>query len=398
MSDKTRTNRFHIFYPTADDTLRVGRQCLICNNPVTIMVLDSLKENISIPLLLIIIILTSIGLVPLHNLQSSYAGTENDEIQTGSNASETSNEQQQRGEEQGSADDTQSAEEPNATSTAPGPDTVTTTPSDLLPDNGNQTTTTTSNQTEETSKPRMFERQLSPDVLKDLQILTPSPPYTVRVVFDSMTVHNDHEGAFSGDGEYDIAAYVQGIKVGLTDASGPGDGLWDVSSGETVTFDPGTEVTVDIPTTIPLSVLTVGSEVDGCDRTSFPASIQNKIAELVANSPVGAVILVSQLASTMDGVQDRINSAINWVGCNLNPNDIIGVINKAYEPTAYGAGQHAEKSDKGDFTLRYSIDVTAPPPPQNQQQSGLQTNKFTGQLDKQLTLEKPNSTSEFLSK
>jgi hypothetical protein len=225
---------------------------------------------------------------------------------------------------------------------------------------GNQT----SNQTEETTKPRMFERQLSPDVLKDFSILTPSPPYKIKVTFDSMTVHNDHEGALSGDGEYDIAAYVQGIKVGLTDASGPGDGLWDVSSGETVSFDTGTEVTVDISDYVPLSVLTVGSEVDGCDRTSFPASIQDPIAELIAKTPVGAIIGVTQMATTMEGIQDKINSAISWVGCKLNPNDIVGVINKAYEPTGYGAGPQIEKSDKGDFTLRYTISVTAPLSPQ----------------------------------
>jgi hypothetical protein len=33
--------------------------------------------------------------------------------------------------------------------------------------------------------------------------------YQVKVTFDSMTVHDTHEGIFSGDGEYDIAVYVQ---------------------------------------------------------------------------------------------------------------------------------------------------------------------------------------------
>jgi hypothetical protein len=229
--------------------------------------------------------------------------------------------------------------------------------SDLAPSN------LTGNNTEETKKPMVnFERQLSAGLSSDLVVA--HQPYKVKVTFDSMTVHNDHEGALSGDGEYDIAAYVQGIKVGLTDASGPGDGLWDVSSGETVSFDTGTEVTVDIPDYVPLSVLTVGSEVDGCDRTSFPASIQDPIAELIAKTPVGAIIGVTQMATTMEGIQDKINSAISWVGCKLNPNDIVGVINKAYEPTGYGAGSQIEKSDKGDFTLRYTISVTAPPSPQ----------------------------------
>jgi hypothetical protein len=226
-------------------------------------------------------------------------------------------------------------------------------------------------------------------VLKDLSILTPPPPYKIKVTFDSMTVHNDHEGALSGDGEYDIAAYVQGIKVGLTDASGPGDGLWDVSNGETVTFDPGTEVTVDIPDNVPLSVLTVGSEVDGCDRTAFPESVQEKITELIAKTPVGAIIGVVELGSSMQDIQNRINSAINWVGCKLNPNDVLGIINKVYEPTAYGAGSHAEKSDAGDFTLRYTISVTAPPPPDATQSQTDLGGKLSGQLDKNLTVLQP---------
>jgi hypothetical protein len=69
----------------------------------------------------------------------------------------------------------------------------------------------------------------------------------------------------------------------------------------------------------------------------------------------------------IEDIQSRINSAINWVGCKLNSNDILGVLNEVYEPTSYGAGSHAEKSSNGDFTLRYIISVTAPPSPQNQQ-------------------------------
>jgi hypothetical protein len=40
-----------------------------------------------------------------------------------------------------------------------------------------------------------------------------------------MPVNADHEGTFSGDGEYDVAVYVQGIKIQLSDKSGPGSGL-----------------------------------------------------------------------------------------------------------------------------------------------------------------------------
>jgi hypothetical protein len=256
---------------------------------------------------------------------------------------------------------------------------ITTSPSDIISDNQ------TSNQTEETSKPRMFERQLSPDVLKDLQTLTP-PLYKVKVVFDSMTVHNDHEGALSGDGEYDIAAYVQGIKVGLTDASGPGDGLWDVSSGESVTFDPGTEVAVDIPATLPLSIFTVGSEVDGCGRTVFPREIQETLNDLLS-------VPYYLLLGSFRDVHNDINKAINWVGCKLNPNDILGLVNVLYEPTEYGAGAHAEKSDKGDFTLKYTISVSNPPPTA-EPENGNSRPKVLGGLDNNdLAVQSPNSST-----
>src|SRR5262245_54152334 len=39
--------------------------------------------------------------------------------------------------------------------------------------------------------------------------------YKVKVQFDSITVYEDHEGPLSGDAEYDLTAYVQGVKVEL---------------------------------------------------------------------------------------------------------------------------------------------------------------------------------------
>ena len=71
----------------------------------------------------------------------------------------------------------------------------------------------------------------------------------MTVEFDSITVNDEHEGALSGDAEYDLSAYVQGLKVGLTDKSHrgrscvgcdiPSPGLDDVSEGETSrTFTP----------------------------------------------------------------------------------------------------------------------------------------------------------------
>lgn len=204
---------------------------------------------------------------------------------------------------------------------------------------------------EEPSKPL-----ISKSIIPKLGIFTASSaPYKVKVTFTSITVHNDREGIGSGDGEYDLNAYVHGKLVKLTDLSrsSGGAGLWDVSSGETVNFPPGSEITVDIDKTLPLSIFTVGSEIDGCGRTAFPENIQDKVVSTIQN--------VASLVG-IDGIQDELDRGINWVGCKLNANDDIGDIVKTYEPTGYGAGAHTDMSRPGDFTLRYIISVTPPAP------------------------------------
>ena len=174
-----------------------------------------------------------------------------------------------------------------------------------------------------------------------------TPTYRITVTFNSVTVHNSHEGFLSGTGEYDLGVYVQGKLISLTNAGGSGGGLWDVSSGETVTFPAGTKVTVDVPSNLPLSVFTVGSEIDGCDRTAFPSNIQSKVVAALQNYvPLGKYI------------QEPLNKLINYVGCKFNPNDPIGQINKVFNPISYGVGPHADRSSSGDYTLKYTISVT----------------------------------------
>lgn len=184
--------------------------------------------------------------------------------------------------------------------------------------------------------------------------------YKVKVTFTSVTVHNSHEGVFSGDGEYDLNAYVHGKLVSLTDMSRKtgASGLWDVSSGETVRFPPGSEITVDIDKNLPLSILTVGSEIDECGRTSFPSDLQPQIVSLLTNNWVGqtAIKAVNTL-NPLGGIQDQIDKAINYVGCKLNKNDDIGDIVRSYDAVGYGTGPHFDKSDAGDFSLAYTITV-----------------------------------------
>ena len=215
--------------------------------------------------------------------------------------------------------------------------------------------------------------------------------YKVAVRFNEITVHNDHEGTFSGDGEYDLKAYVHGILVDLTKLSTwRDDGLTDVSSGETVRFSPQNQFTVNIDSTLPLLILTTGDENDGCASKTYPQNIQPVILDAAANEtakafgangtqkgssgsstlgaagtaagtaiggayggPAGAAVG----AAIGDVVGNKLGSAVGWGTCKINSNDAIGTIEESYVPPQYGAGNHEVKSSSGDFTLKYSIAV-----------------------------------------
>ena len=175
------------------------------------------------------------------------------------------------------------------------------------------------------------------------------PNIQTVVTFNSITVHNKHEGAFSGDGEFALAAYVQGRQVDLTHASGPGAGLMDVSNGETLTFKPGTWAITEIPNNIPISIFTVGHELDACDSSfKFPQNIQESLP----------IFFDPQLdwSSAISKYQHYLNYDY-WV-CHSqigNDDEILGTIKEFYDPPGYGAGPHEVKSSNGDFTLRYTI-------------------------------------------
>jgi len=203
---------------------------------------------------------------------------------------------------------------------------------------------------------------------------------TLKVVFDSMTVHNTHEGLFSGDGEYNIVAYVQGIKVPLTDLSKGGDkgpafcagfgcgvGLRDISKGETVTFKPGAEATVNLPEGVPLTVFTAGVEVDTCGWKKFPNGDdeiivrltepeleRNSLSEVLKHPELnwsGIILLYQHIAE--EEARCLANTA--------NNNDVIGSILAFYNPPLYGVGQHDDAPTNIDFDLRYTITIVKPP-------------------------------------
>ena len=201
------------------------------------------------------------------------------------------------------------------------------------------------------------------------------PRYKVNVKFDQITVHNDHEGALSGDGEYLLSAYVHGNRVDLTKLSQWKDsGLGDVSSGETVKFSPGNVFSVDLDSLTPLTIFTVGSEDDGCKKGILPATVRNLIESKVANetrgnaskaagAAIGGYYGGPQGAEIGKEMGPKIREYSAWLGnklestvaCKINADDKIGEIVETYDSPNFGVGPHTVKSNAGDFTLTYSI-------------------------------------------
>jgi hypothetical protein len=194
--------------------------------------------------------------------------------------------------------------------------------------------------------------------------------FRVSVRFDSLTVHNTRDGFLGGDGEYDVEAYVQGVKVSLTDASqgGPLCAGWfcpaypmlDAKEGETFTFDSSATVTVDLRKDMPLALFTVGVELDGCGRRPFP-----EVTEALLTPP-GLTLADVFRNPTLDwnsAVELFQSFALSREECiSANPNDDLGYIRTFFYPPSYSAGSHSDLVSDGDFTLGYTINVTEIPP------------------------------------
>jgi hypothetical protein len=178
---------------------------------------------------------------------------------------------------------------------------------------------------------------------------SPGGNTVVTVSFNSITVHNKHEGGTWGDGEYNLFAYVQGKQVDLTRKSGPGEGLWDVSNGETLTFNQA-YVTKELPDNIPLSIFTIGEEVDRCGRESFGGN-----REVFFSDPQEVPHWDSMISSWQRLLQSWGIECLTPIPGGFN--DALGKIREFYQPPGYGAGPHEVKSSSGDFTLRYSINT-----------------------------------------
>jgi hypothetical protein len=201
----------------------------------------------------------------------------------------------------------------------------------------------------------------------------PLEKYRVNVAFNDITIHNDHEGALSGDGEYALAAYVYGTKVDLTALSTwKGEGLTDAKQGATIPFRPGNIVSVDLDNLTPLTIVTVGWEEDGCGKglNILPGNITSSLKSKIANEskaqlgaaagtaiggPVGGMVGAAVADKAASFVQDALGYTINKVACKVNKDDAIGEITQGYEPPTFGTGAHEDLSSAKDFTLRYTI-------------------------------------------
>lgn len=208
-----------------------------------------------------------------------------------------------------------------------------------------------------------------------------APPYKVKVTFDSITILDDREGTFSGDGEWDLSSYVQGKRVDLTAGTSgstctrlvesplPGPpiytqqqysciGLWNAEEGRTYQFNPGTEVTVDVPQGGKLLIVTTGFEIDN-ERGTWTKDDHPEILADVAklNDPK---------------VVDKWGAIGQFYGHYLwsynqapNQNDYLGFLETLYNLT--GKGSYEVDSYRGvdaehplDYRLKYTISVTPP--------------------------------------
>ena len=131
--------------------------------------------------------------------------------------------------------------------------------------------------------------------------------------------------------------------------------MMDADEEENFIFTPGTRITLDLSATHPLSIFTVGAEIDGCGRRAFP---DIGIVRLTGDLTLEQFFQNPSL-NWFHAVEEFQGFADDWINCYALSgwNDVLGSINKFYEPPGYGAGQHVDVVSNGDFTLRYTIGV-----------------------------------------
>jgi hypothetical protein len=315
-------------------------------------------------LFLVLVLGATVGLA----VEYSYASNEQDNNPEGENSQET--EDSEKSGENDSEDSEESGDDSETESRDVTPMTEETTndtiadddsppksetmkPSDIFPINQ------TSNQTNQTSLSPKVLPPVSPNVLSEAELGPPA--YRVKTTFYWIQVHNDHDGLARGDGEWDMAAFVQGIKVPLTEKSCRGNyivsagsvppcGLGSIEGGKDAVFsdegkplDAGTSVTVDLPRTVPLSIFTAGIEEDDCGRAVLPdEKHQQELMLLMRDERLNWIEPIRQFISDV-----RATDSVYTVSPTTDPicgysdllagSDKLGNLIRFYEPIDYGA-------------------------------------------------------------
>ena len=173
------------------------------------------------------------------------------------------------------------------------------------------------------------------------------------ITLRDIQIRNTHEGAFSGDGEYDLNIYAHGKLFSLTDLSrkAGGYGLRDVSKDETVKFPPGSEIVVEVPKDIRFSIFTVGSEDDGCGKTNYTPDIQDRILSVFKpitkyndwSGTISDSVELRKIQTELDRPKE----------CTVNSNDDIDDIVKVFNRDDPGGFHGNFALSSSDFMLRF---------------------------------------------
>ncbi|HJR84119.1 MAG TPA: Ig-like domain-containing protein [Nitrososphaeraceae archaeon] len=190
----------------------------------------------------------------------------------------------------------------------------------------------------------------------------------LTVTFDSVTIHDNHEGFGEGTGEYALYSFVQGKGINLAKASEFGvcggdpdycGGVWESSNGETVKFQPGSEITLELDRRMPLSVSAFGFEVDGCPNWYIELADRMYPIQIFSDRRTQA-----DWTKYIDGFFRDYYERYGDCALGEDHNEL-GTINEVYYPRngVHSEGPDSFVSNTGDYTLRYTISVDPIPLP-----------------------------------
>jgi hypothetical protein len=308
-----------------------------------------------------LLILAAIGL----SLQYSYASVDEEEEESDTQDSEDEQDSEGESSEEESSEEESSEEESSEEESS---------------EDAEDTTVTEETANDTVTNLTLTKPKINTSITGDLF----PPAYQVKTTFYNIIVHNDHDGLARGDGEWDLVAFVQGIRVPLTEKScrtnpiTTGDsvadcGLGSIEGGTTAYFgdlgkplDLGTSVTVQLPRTVPLSIFTAGIEEDDCGRAEIPdEKSQQELMSLMRDERLNWIEPIRNFIGSVRAIDNLYTvTPLSDPVCGYSDlfagSDKLGNIIKFYEPIDYGKSDACirDKSDSGDYTLCYRITVT----------------------------------------